>query len=213
MPHIKPVPESVAADKVEQTYGRLHELFETSDPLPEPFLLYGRVPAFLQDFYMNFKKFCYASGSLDTKVKSLIALAVAGNFQCEPWAEFFANRAMSLGADEQTLADVAGVASTCAMYNTFFKFRDLSGSDLFSGMPAGLRAHTFGGTSLDEQTVELINIAISDLNGCKPCTEGHVASARKLGLSDAQILETIQCAATLFAGIQFLKHAGTDGRE
>lgn len=208
MPRIQPVPETAATDKVEQTYGRLHDLLESPDPLPDPFLLYARVPAFLQDFYMNFKKFCYSPGALDLKTKSLIALAVAGNFDSSVWAEFFANRARSQGADDQTLADVAGVASACAMYNVFFKFRDLSGSDLFSGMPVGLRAHTFAGTSLDDKTVELINIAISDLNGCKPCTEGHVAKARDLGVSDEQMLEAIQCASTLFAGIQFLKHAG-----
>jgi alkyl hydroperoxide reductase subunit D len=208
MPRIAPVPESAATDKVEQTYGRLHELFESTDPLPEPFLLYGRVPAFLQDFYMNFKKFCYAAGPLDQKTKALIGLAVAGNYACEPWQAYFANRAKSFGADDQSLADVAGVASACAMYNAFFKFRDLSGSELFSGMPVGLRAHTFAGTSLDDKTVELLNIAISDLNGCKPCTEGHVAKARQLGLSDEQLLEAIQCASTIFAAVQFLKHAG-----
>jgi alkyl hydroperoxide reductase subunit D len=208
MPRILPVPEASATDKVEQTYGRLRELFESSAPLPEPFLLYARVPVFLQDFYMNFKKFCYAAGALDVRTKALLGLAVAGNFGCEPWADYFARRAAAQGADEQTLADVAGVASACAMYNAFFKFRDLSGSDLFAGMPVGLRAHTFGGTSLDARTVELINIAISDLNGCKPCTEGHVNKARQLGVTDEQILETIQCAATVFSGVQFLKHAG-----
>lgn len=208
MPRIQPIPESSATDKVEQTYGRLHEMFESTDPLPEPFLLYAAVPAFLQDFYMNFKKFCYAAGKLDVKLKSLICVAVAGNYGCDPWLEFFAARAKAEGADDQTLADVAGVASSCAMYNAFFKFRDLSGSDLFFGMPVGLRAHTFAGTSLDDQTVELINIAISDLNGCKPCTKGHVAKARDLGLTDEQILECIQCTATLFAGIQFLKASG-----
>ncbi len=208
MSRFSPISESAATDKVEQTYGRLHEMFESTEPLPEPFLLYATVPAFLQDFYMNFKKFCYGPGTLGVKLKSLIGLAVAGNFSCTPWIEFFTRRAAAEGADEQTLADVAAVASSCAMYNAFFKFRDLSGSDLFSGMPVGLRAHTFAGTSLDDQTVELINIAISDLNGCKPCTEGHVAKARQLGLSDEQILETIQCTATLLAGIQFLKHTG-----
>jgi alkyl hydroperoxide reductase subunit D len=209
MARILPVSEQSATDKVQQTYGRLHEMFDTADPLPEPFLLYGRVPAFLQDFYMNFKKYCHSSGALDLKTKTLIALAVSGHFGCESWAEYFLQRARQLGWEEQSLADAAGVASACAMYNAFFKFRDLSGSELFSGMPVGLRAHTFAGTTLDERTVELINVAISDLNGCKPCTEGHVSKGRELGLSDEQLLEAVQCAATMCAGIQFLKHAGT----
>jgi alkyl hydroperoxide reductase subunit D len=204
---LEPVPEAVAVDKVAQTYGRIKEMFG-GDVLPEPFLIYGRVPAFLSDFYMNFKKFCYSEGKLDLKQKTVIALAVSNHANSEHWIRFFTERARQLGLDEQAVADVAAVGATCAMYNVFFKFRDISGSDVFSGMGVGLRAHTFTQTSLDAQTVELINIAISDINGCKPCTAGHVAEARKLGLSDDAILETIQCAATMLAGTQFLKSAG-----
>jgi alkyl hydroperoxide reductase subunit D len=208
MPRISPVPPHLAADKAAQTFERLAELFGEA-PLPEPFRLYAACPVFLQDFYMNFKKYCWGDGKLPARTRAMIGLAVAGNAGCEPWADFFAQRVKALGGDDQTLADIAGVASACAMYNTFFKFRELSGSDLFAGLPVGLRAHTFAGTSLDEQTVELINVAISDINGCKPCTAGHVDKARALGLSDEALLEAIQCAATLMAGIHFLRHAGS----
>ncbi|RMG41599.1 MAG: hypothetical protein D6725_01190 [Planctomycetota bacterium] len=91
------------------------------------------------------------------------------------------------------------------MYNTFFKFRELAGTTIFEGMSVGLRAHTFGGTSLDEATVELINIAISVINACRPCTSGHVKQAGALKLSDGQILEAVQCAATMLSGIRFLQ--------
>ncbi len=207
MTRIQPVPRDAATDKTAQTYERLQELFGDA-PWPAPFLLYGRVPAFLQDFYMNYKKFCATDGKLDRRTKALLALAIAGNAGCDPWADYFATEARNLGADDQTVADVAAVASACAMYNVFFKFRDLSGSALFSGMAVGLRAHTFNGTSLDDKMVELINVVISDVNGCKPCTEGHVTKARALGLSDEALLEAIQVAATMTAGIAFLKHAG-----
>ncbi|MCP6769540.1 carboxymuconolactone decarboxylase family protein, partial [Klebsiella pneumoniae] len=70
---------------------------------------------------MNFKKYCYSAGALDLKTKSIIALAVSGHFGCEPWADFFAQRCRQLGLDDQALADAAGVASACAMYNAFFK--------------------------------------------------------------------------------------------
>jgi alkyl hydroperoxide reductase subunit D len=205
MPRFAPL--AAPDERTAMTFERLAEFFGDR-PVPAPFLLYARCPAFLQDFYMNFKKHCLSDGKLDLKTKALVCLAVAGNSGCQPWADFFADRVREHGGDDQTLADVAGVASACSMYNVFFKFRDLSGSDLFSGMAVGLRAHTFGNTSLDERTVELINVALSDINGCKPCTSGHVEKARALGVSDDAIHETVQCAATLTAGIQFLKHAG-----
>jgi len=204
---ITAVSESDATLDAQKTFERVKEMLG-AESLPEMFLVYGRVPAFLRDFYMNFKKFVYSDGKIDAKTKSAIALAVSARDGCDPWTDFLTGRARQLGWEEGQIADILAVAATSAMYNTFFKFRDISGSDLFGGMPVGLRAHTFANTSLEDTIVELINIAISDLNGCKPCTSGHVDKARKLGISDDAILETVQCAATILAGTQFLNSAG-----
>lgn len=207
MSRIAPLPESEATDKVAQTYERIREMLGT-DAVPAPFLAYGRVPAFLQDFYMNFKKYVHGEGKLDARTRAVIALAVSASAGSDEWAEFFMRRCRELEIGEDQIAEVLAIASTNYMYNTFFKFRELSGSDLFSGMSVGLRAHTFAGTSWDQKTVELINIAISDMNSCRPCVSGHVEKSRQLGVSDEAILETVQCAAVMLAGIQFLKAAG-----
>lgn len=206
MPRILPLSESDATDKVAQTLERVRELF-AGEPIPAPFLTYARVPAFLQDFYMNSKKFVWTDGQLDLKTRGTIALAVSSVLRCGAWADYFATYLEKLGLDRQYVADTLAVAATCQMYNVFFKFRDLAESDVFGGMSVGLRAHTFANTSLDAKLVELVNIAISDLGGCKPCTSGHVESARSLGLSDDAILECIQCAATMAAGCGFLNAA------
>jgi alkyl hydroperoxide reductase subunit D len=207
MPRIQPLPESEATDKTARTYERIREMLGT-DAVPGPFLAYGRVPAFLQDFFMNFKKFVHGDGALDGKTRTVIALAVSAYAGSEAWADYFRDRAAADGLSDEQIAEVLAVASTNAMYNTFFKFRDIAGTDIFEGLPVALRAHTFNGTSFDEKTVELINIAISDLNACKPCVSGHVAKARQLGLSAEAILEAVQCAAVMMAGIQYLKSAG-----
>jgi len=203
---IAPLPESEAADRVEQTYGRIRELFGT-ETVPDLFLAMGRVEPFLRDVYMNFKKFVWTDGAIDAKTKAAIALAVSCHAKCLPCMEFFATRARATGWTDEQLAEIVAVASTNAMYNAFFKFRDLSGSSLFEGMGVGLRAHTFSNTSLDEATVELINTAVSNLNACRPCTSGHVAQAHKLGRTNEQLLETIQCAATVAAMAQFTNAA------
>ncbi|MBS0260738.1 MAG: carboxymuconolactone decarboxylase family protein [Planctomycetes bacterium] len=206
MSRVSPVPVSAATDKVAQTYERIAEMLEGA-PFPEPILLYGRVPAFLQDFYMNFKKFVWTDGHLDVQAKATLGLAVAAAMKAGAWVDFFTARCAKLGLTEQYVADVLAVVASCQMYNVFFKFRDLSGSELFSGMGVGLRAHTFANTSLDAKQVELINIVISDLNGCKPCTAGHIEKIRQLGVSDDAILESIQCGATMAAGCSFLNSA------
>ncbi|QDU63993.1 Alkyl hydroperoxide reductase AhpD [Planctomycetes bacterium Pan216] len=203
MSPVAPVSESEAVDKTAQTYGRIKEMLG-SDTIPEPFLYYGRVPAFLQDFYMNVKKFVYTDGKLDAKLKALIALCVARSMHCKMWIDPLTERCKSLGYSDQELADALAIVSTCYMYNIFFKFRDIAGSDVFGGMSVGLRAHAFGNTSLDDKTVELINVVISDINACKPCTSGHVTKARDLKIPDEAIQEAIQCAATIAAGCTFL---------
>ena len=200
---IAPVTESTVDEKVAQTFGRLREMFG-DQPLPEPFFVYGHVPAFLQDFYMNFKKFVWTDGQITAKTKATIALAVCAVKKCQPWIKIMAARAKELGLSEQYITDTIAVAATCEMYNAFFKFRDISGSDIYSGMAVGLRAHTFANTSLDDQTVELINVVISDINGCKPCTAGHVEKSRQLGTSHEALQEAIQCASTILAGVSFL---------
>lgn len=206
MPRIAPLSEAEATDKAAQTYGRLKEFFGDR-PLPDVFLPMGRVPAFLADFYMNFKKFVASPGALDLKTKSAIALAVALKEGSHDWVDFYSGQAKANGLTDDQLAEVAALVATNAMYNTYFKFRELSGSDIFGGMSVGLRAHTFHATGFDDKTVELINIAISDLNACKPCVSGHVKKCRDLGVSDEAIHETIQCAAVAYAGVQFTKSA------
>ncbi len=196
------VQEADADGRVAQTYERLHELLGP-DPLPEPFLYLGTVEAFLRDYYMNYKKFVHSPGKLEPRVKGAIALATAAHAGSSLWTEFFRDRCRALEWTDEQLAEVLAVASTNYMYNTFFKFRSLSGTDRFEGLPVGLRAHTFSGTSLDDSTIELINLAISDLNGCGPCVSGHVTKSEQLGISHEAMLEAIQCAATVFAGAQF----------
>lgn len=206
MPRLSPVLPDAASEAVAKTYGRLAELFDGD--VPELFQVCGNVEPFLRDFYMNFKKFVYNDGGLDARTKAIIALAVASHAKSNAWIDFYAERCRQLGVTDEQVAEIFAVTATNFMYNTFFKFRDLSGTDLFEGMGVGLRAHTFSNTSLTEQEVELINIAISDINACAPCTSGHVDAARKAGLSNEQLLECIQCAGTVYAGAQFLNSAG-----
>jgi len=202
MQFLSPIPPAAASQPVAQTYGRIQEML--GGDLPEMFQVYGNVEPFLKDFYMNFKKFVYSSGELEEKTRAIIALVASCHARCPAWIRFFQERAAALGWTATQVGEAMAVAATNYNYNTFFKFRDMSGSGLFDGMGVGLRAHTFHAVSLDQKLVELINIAISNINACQPCTSGHVGQARTIGLSDDQILECIQCASTMYAGCQFL---------
>lgn len=183
--------------------GRVRTMFGET-PIPGPFNEFARHPAFLTDFYMNFKRFVWSDGYLDIRTKSAIGLAVSFAARCPAWSKFFSDRVATLGFRESAVDDIRALVATCSMYNLFFKLPDLSGNSLFGGMAVGLRGHTPANTCLDEQVVEIIHVAISTINGCKTCTAGHIRSASRLGLSQDAILESIQCAATTLSGCSFL---------
>ena len=204
---LTPVTDAEAEGKAAQAFQRIRDVLEVDD-VPELFRLMANVPVFVHDFFMNFRRTVLGSGQLDERRRLLVALAVAGQCGSSDWIDFLRNRAAAQDISDAVIADVLAVAGTNGMYNVLFKFRDLAGSDVFEGMPIGLRAHTFQGTSLDEQTVELINLALSTINGCRPCTSGHVAKARELQLSPEAVYEAVQCAATMMSGILFLKSIG-----
>ena len=207
MPFVSPVSAEHAADKAAQTYDRIREILEVSE-IPEIFQYMANVPAFIHDFFMNFRKFVLTAGKLDEKQKLLIACAVAGQAGSTKWMEYLQTFAAARNVTTTEVTEALAVGATNSMYNVLFKFRDISGTDVFDGMGVGLRAHTFHGTSLDDMTVELINLSLSDINGCKPCTAAHVQKARQSGLSDEAIYEAIQCAATMIAGTQYLRSIG-----
>jgi len=200
---MNPVDISNSPEDVQKTFSRVTDLFGTAT-VPEPFLVYANVEPFLKDFYMNFKKFVYGDGANDAKTRAIIAFAASIHGKSATWTSYFRERCLTLGVTDQQVGEIVAVVSTNYMYNTFFKFRHISGTDRFDGMSVGLRASSFTNTSLDETTLELINIAISDLNACQPCTTAHVNKALKLELSNEAILESIQCAATIYAGCMFL---------
>jgi alkyl hydroperoxide reductase subunit D len=209
MPFVTPVSSEQATDKAAQAYERIREILQVAE-IPEIFQYMANVPAFVHDFFMNFRKFVLTAGKLDEKRKLLIACAVAGQAGSTKWLDYLTTFAAERNVTSLEITEAMAVGATNSMYNVLFKFRDIAGTDVFDGMSVGLRAHTFQGTSLDDMTVELINLSLSDINGCKPCTAAHVQKARQTGLSDEAIYEAIQCAATMIAGTQYLKSIGVN---
>lgn len=206
---VTPVTPDQATDKVAQVYDRIREVMLVTE-IPEVYQWLASVPSFLHDFFMNFRKFVLSEGKLDIKSKLLIAIAVSGQAGSGLWLAYLRTFAEKTGVSEEDIRETLAVGATNSMYNVLFKFRDISGSDVFNGMSVGLRAHTFQSTSLGDKMIELINISLSDINGCKPCTAAHVEKARQLGISDEAIYEAIQCAATMIAGTQFLRSIGVN---
>jgi alkyl hydroperoxide reductase subunit D len=199
MPVVPPLAHEKAPESTQAIYERIKETVGNGQ-LPVGYQMMGHVEPFLQDSYMNYRKFINdGSGTLDVKQREAIVLATSSANNCVHCVRHHARHALTVGWTEAQVAEILAVTATCAMYNNYFKFKDLSGDEAFKGMSVGLRAHTFVKTSLEQPLVELINIVVSNINGCPMCTSGHVAKALELGLTHDAIDEAIKISAAMTA--------------
>ena len=196
VPQLTPenAPESTKAiyERIKETVGK--------GQVPPGFLMMGNVESFLQDSYMNYKKFVVeGAGQLDEKQRGAIALATSSAMNCVHCVRHHAKNCVAIGWTEQQVAEILAVVATCTMYNNYYRFKDLAGDEAFRNLSPGLRAFTFQRTSLGDNLVELINIIVSNINNCHFCTTGHVNKALALGLTHEQIEEAIKVSATMSA--------------
>jgi len=200
MPVSPPIKPEDANDGVQKTYNRIKETFGEGE-VPTGFQMMAQCEPLLADSYMNYRKFVVdGDGLLDDKQRKAIALATVSAMNCVHCVRSHSKEAVAKGImNEQEVQDVLGVTATCAMYNTYYKFKDMAGDDKFEAMTPGLRAHAFQRTTLDDATVELINIVVSNINGCLKCTSGHVAKSLQLGLTHEQIDSAMKISATMSA--------------
>lgn len=199
MPLTPPLTPEAAPDSTKEIYGRIAETIGNGQ-VPVGYQMMGHTEAFVQDSYMNFRKFVKdGAGKLDPKTRFALTLATSSANNCRACTSHHAKEALTAGWTDKQVAEILAVTATCAMYNNYFKFKDLSGDEAFKAMPVGLRAHTFQKTSLEDQVVELINIIVSNINGCPMCTSGHVQKALALGLTHEQIDEAVKISATMTA--------------
>lgn len=117
-------------------------------------------------------------------------------------AAWLAEAAKVAGKTEEDLSSTAAVAVACATYNGYYKFRSLvaDGKEFDAFQPA-LRASPFVRSSLSKALVELISLAISVMNGCSQCVNGHVQTVKASSLPNpaAAIDEAVRISAVLAA--------------
>lgn len=199
MPVTPPIAPDKAPASTQGIYDRIKETIGNGE-VPLGYQMMGHVDPFLQDSYMNARKFIHEGNDLlDRKTREALVLATSSAQNCAHCVRSHAKQALTHGWTEAQVAEILAVTATCAMYNNYYKFKDLAGDDAFKGFSVGLRAHTFLKTSLGDKLVELINIVVSNINGCHACTSGHVQKALKLGLTHEQIDEAVKVSATMTA--------------
>ncbi|WP_342479891.1 carboxymuconolactone decarboxylase family protein [Paenibacillus sp. FSL L8-0340] len=175
--------------------------------------------------FVNFDQKALAQGLLSTKLKELIAVAVAHVTGCPYCIEIHVNKIKPESSKEEMAEAIMvatalkagsamahGVnalnaydsnASNDELYNASYfdrinEYANLAGDAFKAFINFDVQAMKAGMLSVKEK--ELIAIAIAHVTGCPYCIQAHVKAAKKAQVSKEEMAEAIMVATALKAG-------------
>ncbi len=190
-------------EKGKRAIERLKERFNIKF-IPDGITALSASECGIQDIYMNLKR-QLADGKVEEKTKTLVALGVASSLGSAPGVEFFSEAAVAAGRTCEEALDAVSVATTCSVFNGYYRFRHQLPADLkenYEKFKAPFNANSFMKSSLSSLEVEAICIAVSSVQNCEMCVNGHIQKGKSAGLDDEQIDELIKVGATAGAAAQ-----------
>lgn len=195
--------DSVLTERATRSLDRLREMMRVSE-LPAGLGALAQSENAINDIYMNLNR-QLQDGTVEQRTKLLVALGVAVACGSSRTADFFSHAAQAAGRTREEVLDAIAVATTCTIFNGYYRFRSQVPGDLaeaFEAFRAPFNANSFVKSVLPPLEVEAICIAVSSANNCKKCVEGHLAKGRSLGLTDEQVDEIIKAGAVAQAAAQ-----------
>jgi AhpD family alkylhydroperoxidase len=175
--------------------------------------------------FVNFDHKALAEGKLSSKIKELIAVAVAHVTGCPYCIEVHVNQVKKKETTKEEMAEAIMVATAlkagsalahsvnalnaydetgddelykASYFNRLKEFSSLHGEAFKSFVSFDLQAMKAGKLSVKEK--ELIAIAIAHVTGCPYCIEDHVKRAKKAQVTKEEMAEAIMVATALKAG-------------
>jgi alkyl hydroperoxide reductase subunit D len=101
--------------------------------------------------------------------------------------------------DATALAAAQTAAAMMSISNVFYRFRHLTTNPKYASMPVRLRLQGLRIPDSDEIDFELWCLAVSAINACAACVDGHERSLREKGLTEETILAAVRVASVIQA--------------
>lgn len=187
-------------DRAKRALDRIKEVFGVLE-VPAALTRFALSETGINDLYMNLNR-QLQDGKVSKQTKLLVALGVATAVGSPQAVEFFRQAVIAAGRTTADTAEAIHTAITCSTYNAYYRFRSQVPNDLaptYSEFKATFNGSVFLKPPFDEREVEAICVAVSSVNNCMKCVDGHVNKAKSLGYQDDQIDEIIKAGAAAFA--------------
>lgn len=159
-----------------------------------------RLPDYAKDLKLNLKSVLSERGAPGLTATQIHATALAsavaaGN--AELITAIDGNAGETLSDTDRKGARAA--AAIMGMTNVYYRFVHLADNEDYASMPAQLRMTVIGNPGIEKLDFELYSIAVSAINGCGMCINGHEAGLRKLGATTAAIQSAVRIGAVVSA--------------
>lgn len=172
---------------------------------PEPFegLFAGRDTVIARDLKLNLQKALF-EGDLPPEEGHLTLLALATSVGHAPFMEYARGALRQAAVAEEIIREAAESAALTGMLNLYYRFRHFiehtqgkEGADRYTRV--GLRMNAMMKPQMGHQRFEMLAFAVSVVNGCEMCVNGHEKKLLDLGLAPDALHDLARLAALVKA--------------
>jgi alkyl hydroperoxide reductase subunit D len=147
------------------------------------------------DMKLNFKKF-FESPSIAGKPAALTTLACAETTNCPELIQFAAQEAKRLDCSDDEIQEAKEISVVMGVANNYYRFRHFAKKEAYQ-RPAGFRMSLMAKPVVGKLLMEQMALAVSIINGCETCVEGHEKSVLEHGGNEEQVHDLARLASTI----------------
>lgn len=147
------------------------------------------------DMKLNFKKF-FESPNIAGKPAVLTTLACAETTNCPELIQFAAQEAKRFDCSDDEIQEAKEIAVVMGVANNYYRFRHFAKKEAYQ-RPAGFRMSLMAKPVVGKLLMEQMALAVSIINGCETCVEGHEKSVLEHGGNEEQVHDLARLASTI----------------
>lgn len=147
------------------------------------------------DFKLNFKKF-FSDGKLPPKEAGMVLLSCAETVNCAPLIRFAESHIRANGGGDDEIREARDIAAIMGIANNYYRFRHFVGKEAYQ-KPAGFRMSAMAKPVTNKLNQEMMALAVSIINGCETCVQGHEKSVLEHGGTEEQVHDLARLASTV----------------
>ena len=166
-------------------------------------LMEGRSTAIAKDLKLNLKR-VMTDGALDEEETHIALLAIATSLKHGYFINYAKDKLLELGVADELIEEAAESAALTGMLNVYYRFRHFVESA--QGEVAkerykrtGLRMNSMSKPLLGHERFEMLAFAVSVINGCEMCVNGHEKRLLDLNVDAEKIHDLARLAALVKA--------------